>query len=180
MTSSIRSAFETSWRSIAVLFSSTRMSFWSVTEWMRGVHSQAVIVWKRLRDCVAETQTGYQRRRPEHQIDPSELRDSLATIHSVGDRERAELAVPAPDIALDRGEKSLWAHALNRHDHWMLCGPDKASLRLGVRLGFRERLVALEQLLNDIGYRPRTPLRRNYTRKWLAETCAELVLAEGM
>jgi hypothetical protein len=130
-------------------------------------------------DCVAETQTGYQRRRPEQQVDPSELRRSLAAIHSVEDWERAELVVQAPDIALDRGEESLWAHVLKRNDGWILCGPDKASLRLGVRLGFRDRLVALEQLLNDIGYRFRTPLKGNYTKKWLAETRAALILIEG-
>ena len=130
-------------------------------------------------DCAAETQTGYQRRRPEQQIDPSDLRGSLAAIHSVAERERAELAVRVPDIALDRGEESLWAHALKRDDHWILCGPDKASLRLGVRLGFRDRLVALEQLLGDIGYRLGISLRGNYTRKWLAATCTELILVEG-
>ena len=56
------------------------------------------------------------------------------------------LAVQAPDIVLDPGERALWAHALTRNDDWILCGPDKASLRFGVRLGFRERLVALEAL----------------------------------
>ena len=64
------------------------------------------------------------------------------------------MAVSAPDIALDLGERCLWAHALTRADAWVLCGPDKASLRFGVRLGFRERLVALEGLLEAIGYRP--------------------------
>ncbi len=138
------------------------------------MHSQAVIVWKRLRTVSPRHSPDTSAVALSIRLTHSELRGSLAAIHSVEDWERAELAVLAPDIALDRGEKSLWAHALNRNDHWMLCGPDKASLRLGVRLGFRERLVALEQLLNDIGYRPRTSLRRNYTRKWLAETCAEL------
>ena len=42
--------------------------------------------------------------------------------------------------------QSLWAHARKRDDAWILCGPDRASLRCGVRLGFRERLVSLERL----------------------------------
>ena len=114
-------------------------------------------------ECVTETQTGFQRRPPARQIDEKDLRTSLEAVHSVGNRERAELAVRVPDIALDAGEASLWAHALSRDDAWVLCGPDKASLRCGVRLGFRERLVALEGLLDDAGFRPRQALRRQYT-----------------
>ena len=94
-------------------------------------------------DCVTETQTGFQRRRPEQSIAADELRASLAAVHAVTDRERAELALRVQDIALDVGEESLWAHALGRSDQWLLCGPDKASLRRGVRLGLRERLVSL-------------------------------------
>ena len=78
-------------------------------------------------DCVTETQTEIQRRRPERRIDEAELRERLAEVHAVGDRERAEFAIRAGDIALDRGEASLWAHALGRDDHWILCGPDKEA-----------------------------------------------------
>lgn len=57
-------------------------------------------------DCVAETQTGKQRRQPERRIDANALRTSSAAVPRVRDRERAELAVRVPDIALDRGEAS--------------------------------------------------------------------------
>ena len=67
-------------------------------------------------DCVTETHTGFQRRRPERRIDVLELRASLKTVHAVGARQRAELGVRMPDIALDRGEASLWAHAIHRDD----------------------------------------------------------------
>ena len=130
-------------------------------------------------ECVTETQTGFQRRSPERRIDEKELRDSLKAVHSVGNRERAELSVRAVDIALDAGEASLWAHALSRDDDWVLCGPDKASLRCGVRLGFRERLVALEDLLDDAGFRPRHALRSQYTTVWHRKALGEIVLAES-
>ena len=130
-------------------------------------------------DCVTETQTGFQRRRPERRIDAGELRASLAAVHAVGDPERAELAIRVHDIILDRGEASLWAHTLHRDDAWVLCGPDKASLRFGVRMGCREWLVSLERLLDDVGYRPRSSLRTAYTRTWLDGTLSELVVAEG-
>jgi hypothetical protein len=80
---------------------------------------------------------------------------------------------------LDVGERSLWAHALTRQDAWVLCGPDKASMRFGIRAGFRDRLVSLERLLGDAGHRPRAALRRNYTSRWLDMALAELALLEG-
>ena len=128
-------------------------------------------------DCVTETQTGFQRHRPEQQIDERRLRSSLATVHTVGNRELAELAVQAGDIALDTGEASLWAHVLGRSDPWVLCGPDKASLRCGVHLGFRERLVSLQQLLEDAGHRPKSSLRTAYTRQWHEKTVSQIVMA---
>lgn len=129
-------------------------------------------------DCVTETQTGFQRRRPEHRIDVVELRGSLKAVHSVGDRQRAEPGLRIPDIALDRGEESLWAHAVHRSDAWLLCGPDKASPRFGIRLGFRERQVSLERVLDGVGHRSGPALREAYTGNWHNRTVGQLILAE--
>ena len=133
-----------------------------------------------VQDCVMETQTGFQRRRDEQRIDENELRTSLAAIHEVSRRARAELAVRVPDIVLDLGEEALWAHAAHREDAWVLCGPDRASLRFGIRLGFRARLVSLERLLHDVGHRPTPKLRTAYTRTWHDRTVGQLILAEGI
>ncbi len=130
-------------------------------------------------DCIIETQTGFQRRSPEMQIDAAELRATLKAIHPVIDAERAVVAVRAPDIALDVGERSLWAHALTRSDAWVLCGPDKASMRFGVRLGLKDRLIALETLLADAGHRPKKALKPAYTAKWLDKLLGELFMSEG-
>lgn len=127
-------------------------------------------------DCVTETQTGFQGRRPEQRIDARELRASIATVHNVEVRERAELSLRIPGIALDRGEPSLWGHALHRRDVWVSCGPDKASLRCGFRLGYREQFISVEQHLNDAGYRPRTALRLPYMRKWLEKSLGDPIL----
>jgi hypothetical protein len=129
-------------------------------------------------DCVTETQTGYQRRRVEDRIDQVELRRSLKAVHAVTDLERARIAILGADLALDHGELSLWAHALAREDGWVLCGPDKASLRLGIRLGFRERLASLERLLSDAGFRPRQPLGLAFTSAWHRTTLEALAMAE--
>ena len=129
-------------------------------------------------DCVTETQTGYQERARDQWIEAAALRDSLAAVHEVSDRERAELAIRVGGIALDCGEESLWAHALGRSGAWFLSGPDRASVRAGVRLGFRERLVSLEELLTAAGHRPRLALNRAYTRQWTAGAAGEMVIAE--
>lgn len=53
-------------------------------------------------DCVTETQTGYQRRRKEEQIDAKGLRDSLAApAHPVTDELRVNVWARAEDLHLD-------------------------------------------------------------------------------
>jgi hypothetical protein len=89
-------------------------------------------------------------------------------------------ATSTVDIALDVGERSLWAHALTRSDAWILCGPDKASMRFGVRLGLKDRLIALEALLGDAGHRPKEALKLAYTTKWLEKVLGELFISEGL
>ena len=131
-------------------------------------------------DCVTETQTGFQRRRSELQIDATQLQGSLKGVNSVTDAQRAVVAARAPDIALDVGERSLWAHALTRNDAWILCGPDKASMRFGVRLGLRDRLIALEALLADAGHRPKEALKLAYTTKWLEKILGDIFISEGL
>jgi len=150
---------------------------WRVGAW-RALAGGYVV--ETVEDCVIETQTGFQRRRPEQRIDETELRRSMAQVHQVAQPDLAAAIVRDETLSfLDVGERSLWAHALTRADTWILCGPDKASMRFGVRLGLRDRLVALERLLGDVGHRPREGLRQNYTSRWLDTALAELALLEG-
>ncbi|MDE0178134.1 MAG: hypothetical protein OXP36_06015 [Gammaproteobacteria bacterium] len=128
--------------------------------------------------CVRETQVGAQRRRREQRISKEQLTERLAAVQSVEDRELAELAVRTLGIHLDDGERDLWAHAFGRDDDWVLCGPDGASLRCGVRLGFRDRLRSLEGLLTDMGHRPSSPLREHYTELWHRQKLNEIVILE--
>ncbi|MCY4142699.1 MAG: hypothetical protein OXG08_03290 [Gammaproteobacteria bacterium] len=130
-------------------------------------------------DCVSETQTGFQLRRDELLIDEHGLRFSLKAIHEVQASARAKLSIEVPDIHLDQGEAALWAHARSRIDNWVFCGPDKASLRVGIRLGYRARLVSLEQLLTDVGHRPRYKLKPAYTSKWHRTSMNQLGLEES-
>src|SRR5712691_7103954 len=150
---------------------------WRVGAWRALTGGYTV---ETVEDCVTETQTGFQRRRPEQRIDETELRRSMVQVRQVGQADIAMAIVRDETLSfLDVGERSLWAHALTREDTWVLCGPDKASLRYGVRLGFRDRLVALERLLSDVGHRPREALKAWYMTRWLDATLAELALSEG-
>jgi len=114
--------------------------------------------------CVIETQTGYQLRRPELRIEELALRGQLHAIHQVTDEQLA-LVIEKGGIGLDDGEQALWAHALQRDDAWILCGPDKASMIFGYNNRKRDRLVSLGQLAAHIGQN--NPLRSHFTKQWL-------------
>ena len=131
-----------------------------------------------VRTCVTETQTGSSRRSVEQQIDQRHLESSLKAVHEVSERQSGQLILRAPDIPLGPGESDLWAHVVNRQDNWLLCGPDRSSLQMGIRLGFREHLTSLEALLLDAGYRLTSNLNDAYTKKWHDRTVGELVLNE--
>jgi hypothetical protein len=149
---------------------------WRVNAWraLRGGYALETV-----EECVVETQTGFQKRRQEQQIDRRALLERLK-VHTVSNIERASALLRDSEIAmLDAGEKALWSHALARSDVWVLCGPDKASLRIGIRLKLRDRLIALERLLDDAGFSPKTPLKTAYRRDWLDRTLAELAQREG-
>ena len=135
------------WHATAVRFLWIRTSSWNAGVSKPGARCTGGYGVETVEDCVIETQTGYHRRRPEEQIKHAALVASLAAVHKVADGERAAAVVREELFSyLDVGEQSLWAHALARKDPWVLCGPDKASLRFGVRMGFRDRLVSLEEL----------------------------------
>jgi hypothetical protein len=149
---------------------------WRVSAWKALTGGYAV---ETVEMCEIETQTGLQRRRAELQIDRKVLRATLKAVHPVSDAEKAVALLRDDQVRfLDAGELMLWAHALGRTNAWVLCGPDKASLRVGIRLGLRDRLVSLEGLLADVGHRPRVGLRLAYTAKWLDQTLGELAHLE--
>ncbi|WP_413990549.1 hypothetical protein ACMDCR_32390 [Labrys okinawensis] len=149
---------------------------WRIGAWKALTGAYAV---ETVAMCFIETQTGFQKRRPEEQIDSTVMAMTLRQVHPVGAEELASALVRDPEIGfLDPGEQSLWAHAIERKDAWVLCGPDKASLRIGIRMGLRDRLMSLERLLGDAGFRPRAGLKVAYTQKWLEQTLAQLAQFE--
>lgn len=155
------------------------------------IEAHRVSAWKALSGGYAvetvekvqeETHTGHQRRDPEENIDQEALRASLKAVHPVTPAQKAKLKLMLmeQDIDLDDGEFDLWAHLLDRTDDWRLCGPDKASLRFGVKNGRRDRMISLEALLTDAGMaKTRPALRDNHTKAWLDRVLAEYAM-EGL
>lgn len=126
--------------------------------------------------CFEETQTGFQNRRPEQNIDPAALRASLGAIHPVSELELATVLLMEQGAFLHDGEQALWAHALTRKDAWILCGPDTASMQFGFKHGRRDRLRCLGGLLMDIGHPSTRDLRRNYRAEWLSDLTHRMVM----
>ncbi len=114
--------------------------------------------------CVMETQTGFQHRDPELQIDERSLRSQLRAVHQVSQEEIAKVLVSGGG-ALHDGEQQLWAHALGRTDAWLLGGPDAASMRFGADNKFRDRLVSLGELANNINLK--VTLKDHHLKPWL-------------
>lgn len=126
-----------------------------------------------VQEVATEAATGYQHREI---IDPREFTEQVA-VHEVTLHDRlAKEAEYAELGALDDGERDLWVHALGRKDGWVLCGPDTASIRFGVRAGHAARLVSLEELLDKIGYRPKIKLKAHFTKQWLQTKIGEFSL----
>ena len=123
--------------------------------------------------CVAEAFTGHQRRKNQLLIDSVRLRQSFASIHQVPKLDLAKMSL-MEGPALDEGERALWAHALQRQDLWVLCGPDAASMRFGYMHGFRDRMLSLEDLLRSVGIRTPAELRRHYRTAWLRDLFSTL------
>ena len=152
------------------------------------IEAHRVSAWKALTGGYAvetvetvqtETHTGFQRRDPEQVIDQAALRASLKAIHPISRAQEValKLMLMELEIDLDAGEFALWAHLLARQDDWRLCGPDRASMRFGVKTGRRERMVSLEALLSDAGMgKTRPPLRDNHTKAWLDKVLTEFAM----
>ena len=124
--------------------------------------------------CVAEAMTGqydWNGLRP----DEADLRQTFAKIHIVSVAELAEVKLNGGAV-LDAGEQALWAHALSRSDTWILCGPDRASMRFAYEQGQRERIVSLGGLLKSVGFQSKANLRAHFEQAWLDDVFRKLIL----
>ncbi len=125
--------------------------------------------------CCAEARTG-RPGRPGYVALSDDHPRRLSRVHRVTPTEQAAFALGyAGADGLDDGERDLFAHAYGRGgDAWLLCSPDKASIRAGVALGWGDRLCSLGALAARVGARP--ALRAQFEEAWLAERRTHFLL----
>lgn len=124
-------------------------------------------------EVASEAATGADTR---ESIDPRQFAQQV-TVHKVEKRDRLEKQAEYEDLGrLDAGERDLWVHALGRSDGWILCGPDTASIRFGVRAGYADRLISLEELLAPSGHPALKKLKQHQTKAWLRAKVSEFAL----
>lgn len=95
----------------------------------------------------------------------------LADVHAVTKRDRARLALECEFAdGLDDGERDLLAHAIGRDDDvWLLCSPDKASVRAAVDLECGDRLISLGELSTRAGVRPKPAMQDHFSETRLQQ-----------
>lgn len=126
-----------------IIIEAVRVGCWSALT----SHFQIETVAK----CCEEARTGNLRRPGYVQVTEQDLQTRLI-VHKVSDAALAGLALrDADSFQLDDGERHLWAHALERNDEWFACCSDRAAINAAIRLGWKDRLMSLEELANHAG-----------------------------
>lgn len=125
--------------------------------------------------CYEETLTGDPLRPGYVAVDPEQLRKGLKKRHAVNDLARAQLQLAhAEAVALDAGERDLFAHALGRGDAWIASCADRAAVNTALALGWEERIASLDRLARHAGA---TPIcKYHFTEGWLSEVRTTFLL----
>ncbi len=134
-----------------------------------------------VKKCCEEARTGDLYRPGYVRVSDADLKTRL-TDHPVSDRELAVLTLKDPEsFRLDAGERHLWAYALGRNDDWQACCCDHAAVNAVVRLGWAERLVSLEDLVNAAGERRAAKMLKDQFRlRRLLAWRTEALLKRGL
>lgn len=128
-----------------IIIEAVRTGCWNAL----GTHFRLETVEK----CCEEARGGVLHRPGYVKIDENALRGKLRA-HPVPEIELIQLTLKYPEAAgLDDGERHLWAHALTRSDAWIATTADKAAFFAACHLGWRDRMVSLEMLIESAGAR---------------------------
>ena len=140
------------------------------------LEAHRVARWKHLSDnfdvhtvakVIEETQTGYQKRSKEEQIDQKKLTESFSKIYPVSEEEISTTMIASPEIFnLDAGERDLLIYASSFGGNcWLISSPDSAAMKAAHKQGWLDKVISLESLLETINCQPNITLRENYTKK---------------
>ena len=142
-----------------IIIEAVRTSCWN------GLRGQYHLVT--VEKCREEVQSGGHRTRGYVVVEDRHLGTGIDIVE-VTERDRVLLTVACADaVALDDGERDLWAHANSREGDWEAACADQAAVRIAMQLGWGDQLVSLEELVVSGGIRPRIPLKGHYTSKML-------------
>lgn len=128
------------------------------------------LVVETVEECREETRRGAGRK---GYVEVSEAHlGRLRAVHPVDDVQRATLLLASATApALDPGEMDLLAHALSRSrqgdEVWVLCSPDRASVRTMVELELHDQLRSLQELLSAVG--GSAAITAHFGTPWLVE-----------
>lgn len=125
--------------------------------------------------CVVEFQTGGHAQRTQEYVDELTLRGQFKQVHTPTELELAEVAL-AGGGSIHHGERHLWAHALGRTDVWVLCGPDRGSMRFGCNRNLGQRLIALGTLLEDLRHPALGEIPDHFKHGWLEQVRRNFIL----
>ena len=125
---------------------------------------------------IEECATGARRREGYVVIDAEAMKQDVQIL-TVSQQELADLRLRlAGQVNLDAGEENLLAKALSSKKPWRICSPDSALIRACWLLSHLDNVVSLEHLLQQIGFRLKTSLQRQYTKVWLSQKKTDLLL----
>ncbi len=128
--------------------------------------------------CLEEVRTGDPMRRGYVAVDQEQLK-GVSKTHRVTPLETMRLAVALPLAnELDAGERELFAHALGREDAWIASCADRAALTAAFDLGWKDRMVSLEALVQFAGARP--DLKHHFREHWLSDVRTSFLLGRGL
>lgn len=127
--------------------------------------------------CCEEARTGRLHSPGYVTIEEKMLREKLVS-NVVADIDLVRLSIQYANAAfLDDGERHLWAHAAVRDDVWIASTGDKAAFFAACTLGWRERMVSLEELADSSGARHALKqIKPHFTKSRLEQWGAEFVL----
>ena len=109
------------------------------------------------------------------------LQKGLKAVHTVNNIAKARLSLSSTNAsALDAGEHDLFAHALGRSDAWLVACADRAAVNIAFSLGWEERVVSLEKLVQQTGSRPNPALNGHFTEKWLSSIRTAYRMDKGL
>lgn len=126
-------------------------------------------------ECIKEFQTGGYALQSQEYVDERTLRGQFRHVHNPTELELAEVLLDG-GAGIHCGEQHLWAHALGREDAWVLCGPDRGSMRFGCHRNHGQRLIALGSLLDSLRHPSAGRLPHHYTQNWLEKVRRDFIL----